>query len=373
MNVPRKTWIIPVAMVLFSAMVALFFNPGQMAPVKLKGITSELQRAEVKGRHDPAFADTVVDSTWAMVLVHSEFSRKNAAGLEALRNWAKQQFIQDRQFLNPLELPHSLPNQTVGDSFFSCLFALPARALETAASSYTGSRMQQFYGTTAFQSFLVDYYDLFGVSEESARLLFRYQEDRAKQSTGVLITALLSAVFLAGLSLLRAGSKISSLRGLSSFWFGLGSFYCFNACTENSVAYLAGALFSLTAGIYLFRPFKMTSGQDGLLSLTRFEPSRRTLAVILWVSVTLLFIQIVNWIKGSILTEPDPITLLIGAISGNFIHDPSGVKRSVLEISGVAWLLLSMSVFYLYRRGGEPSLEVESELKSFTRQKISMQ
>lgn len=370
---PSKSWIVPIVMVLFSAMVALFFNPGQMPPVKLAGIASELQRAEVKGRHDPAFADTVVDSTWAMVLVHSEFSRKNAAGLEALRNWAKQQFIQDRQFLNPLELPHSLPNHTVGDSFFACLFALPARALESTASSFTGSRMQQFYGTTAFKSFLVDYYDLFGVSEESARLLFRYQEDRAKQSTAVLITALLSAIFLVVLGLLRATSKISSLRGLALFWLGLGSLYCFNACSVNSVSYLGGALLALAAGFYLYRPFRLVSGEDGVIALKSLEPSRRTLALVLWVSVTLLFIQIVNWIKGSILTEPDPITLLIGSISGNFIHDPSGIKRSALEISGVAWLILSLSVFYFYRRGGEPSREVETELKSFTRQKISMQ
>src|ERR1700679_1452439 len=70
----------------------------------------------------------------ALVLVISEYSRKNAVALEAIRSWAHQNFQRDRGFL------HSLENTTAAGSHNSVIDALcyslltpPRFLLETEA------------------------------------------------------------------------------------------------------------------------------------------------------------------------------------------------------------------------------------------------
>lgn len=374
MNLLSKMRPILVAFVVIGFLLVFFGVPAKIGPVQIVDPQTELNSPEFKGAIDDQFGERVINSTWAMVLVHSEFSGKNAGGLEALRNWAKEQFIQDRQFLNPLNLPHSRSNVTVIDSFLTSLFGLPASCLEYQTSQFLKSRVNDFQQSSAFQSFRIDYYELFGVSQESAKLLSRYQEERAKESINVLLGACFWFIFGSGISIAWILKRASGQTIISSIWLAFSAFYFYCLVYTNSAIVLTGAILSLFIGLYIAYPLRIVnSDSDQAINLRIGELSYRMLTLAYWLTISLVVIQVVNWIKGGIFTEPDPITLLIGAITGNFLHDPVGIKRSILEISGVSWTMFSLWSFYFYKRATERSSEIESELKSLARQKISIQ
>ncbi len=373
MKTNRKLTYISIGVVLTGFFISFFFDPIKIQPVQILSPEEELTKAEFSGVSDPQFGDTVVNSTWAMVLTHSEFSRENAGGLEALRNWAKQRLISDRQFLNPLNLPQTRSTRTVFDSFTNSFLGLPFRVIESGTAFFLRWRLGEFQETSAYQSFRVNYYELFGISQESAKLLFRYQEERAKESISVLLSAafwICSVVFLICQYLFKQDSLENIL---SLFWYTLAAFYLYLSMSLDSVVVLVGAIGSLALGIYLRYGPRLSVQENKSIRIEKGAFSSGALTFVLWATVSLVFLQIINWIKGGILTGPDPLTLLIGGVTGNFLHDPVGIKRSVLEISGAIWLIFSLVTMYRYKRGRERSREVESELRQFGRQKVSIQ
>jgi hypothetical protein len=60
-----------------------------------------------------------------------------------------------------------------------------------------------------------------------------------------------------------------------------------------------------------------------------------------WVTYSIFLIQVVTWIHTGSLDDPDPITLLISSITGNFLHDPVYAKRAIMLCLGLGWLLIT--------------------------------
>ena len=378
MNLLRKLGFLLVFVVLAGSILSFFANPTVVSPVKILDQKEELESPEFKNREDPGFSERVVNSTWAMVLVHSEFSDKNASGLEALRNWAKQNLTLDNQFLNPIELPRQRENKTIIGSLFGSFFGLPIKFTESLARELLSQRIAAFHQTDAYQTFRGDFYELFGVNKEAVKLLYRYQEDRAKDSIKVLLSCLFwtitSALILFNHFKEKSARKFGVFqRSLAYLWTAFACFYLFMACNSNSSEALAAAVICLVTGLYIAFPLSAIRDEKNELTLVKYELSARACAILLWITISLSGIQIINWIKGGILTDPDPITLLIGAITGNFLHDPTTMKRTVAEVIGVAWLSLTIWTAYYYKINTGRSREVESELKSLGKQKVSIQ
>ncbi len=378
MNSLRRLGFICVFLVLTGFVLSFFGKPTVIAPVSIVDPSKELNAAEFKGFTDSTFGDKVVNSTWAMVLVHSEFSNANASGLESLRNWAKQKFTLDRQFLSPIVLPSSRASSTVLSSLTNSLFGLPIKLADLVTSSFLKWRIEQFHKSNAYQSFRVDFYELFGANQESVKLLFRYQEERAKESLSVVQSFFfwLVTVTVIGANYFRMLSKNepSGLRqSLACFWAALATFYLLNACISNSVEVLAGSCLSSIIAIYLAFPIAIERNELGSLTWMKYELSARAQVILLWLTLSLCGIQVINWIKGGILTNPDSITLLVGAFTGNFVHDPIGIKRGIVEAVGMLWLLLTVWTIYFYKSSTDRSQEIETKLKSLGKQKVSIQ
>lgn len=378
MNLLRRLGVCLVIVVLIGSVVSFFGNPTIKPIGKVLDPAQELNAPEFKGFIDKEFGDRVVNSTWAMVLVHSEFSNDNASGLEALRNWAKSKFTLDRQFLDPIILPESRSSSTVLGALANSVLGLPIKLIDSASSAFLSLRIESFHKSNAYQSFRVDFYDLFGVNQEAVKLLYAYQEERAKVSLLVLQSAFfwfITVVFI-GVNhfKVRKISPDSALRkSLSIFWAALSLFYLVTACTANNVEVFAGAIFSTLIAIYLAFPIALNRKEGGAISWFKYELSTRAQLILLWLTFSLVGIQIISWIKGGILTNPDPVTLLIGSLTGNFVHDPIGIKRSITELLGVTWLGLTIFTAYTFKTRASRSREIETELKSLARQKVSIQ
>ena len=99
-----------------------------------------------------------------------------------------------------------------------------------------------------------------------------------------------------------------------------------------------------------------------VLTLRHTLSSRRIL-VFAWVIVSLLCIQFLTWLKQGVLTDPDPLTLLICSFSGDFIHEPLAVKHFLATFIGLAWSgSFAFMLRTLARRGTESTKEVQKKL-----------
>ena len=368
-----------IILIIFLGSVAAFYgSPTTFSVKQIIDPNKEVDSFIYPVGEDPKFGDRVIDSTWAMVLNHSEYSAGNASGLEALRNWAKHQFTQDRQFLKPVVLPQSHARSTMTGALFSSLFNFQYQFLESTARAYLSYRIAEFHKSSAFQSFRVDFYDLFGVNQESIKLISSYQETRARQSISVLINfavGLLFTIIILFNYLLdrRRMSPGAARRALAFASITLSGFYLINGCVTNNVEALAGSLLALLTGSYLLFPVQVKRDDNKNLKWFRIELSTRVMVVLFWITISLVFIQLINWIKGGILTDPDPLTLLIGALTGNFIHDPLTIKRTITEVIGISWLSLTVLTVYFYRSEAGRSQEIETELRNLERQKVGIQ
>lgn len=370
--------LVAIVIVLLGSVAAFFGSPGVFNSPDIASSSKELNSFSKTVESDPGFGDRVVDSTWAMVLTHSEFSGDNASGLEALRNWAKHEFTKDRQFLNPVILPRGHSRSTVMGAFFNSIFDFPYQVFESASRSYLNWRIEEFHKTSAYHSFRVDYYELFGINKEAISLLAKYQEYRAKESISVLLNFVFgilaaASIFIAYLFGKAKRQPGSARKALAYSWIGLSAFYLVNGCGANNVEALAGSFLSFVTGLYVLYPTSIISGENQGLKWERKQLSPRTITFIFWVMFSLAGIQVINWIKGGILTDPDPLTLFIGATSGNFIHDPIAIKRTIMEIIGILWLSLTVWAIYFYKSESGRSREIETELRSLSKQKVGIQ
>ncbi len=186
----------------------------------------------------------------ALVLVISEFSRKNAIALEALRSWAHANFQRDPAFLHTVEtVSVSSTHNSILDSFCYSLFAPPQTILESGAKSVLKHQIAAFHSTKEYESFRTDYFDSFGLDHESAGMLARYQSERAMKAVEVLIAcdywivaALIGTALhfrcpypdpIVALAALSGFLLVRSFSVLHSTF--LGSERCFGACFFNRV------------------------------------------------------------------------------------------------------------------------------------------
>lgn len=366
----RRPGSIIVLLVLSACLLSFFGNPGgNLVREVIVDPAVEVEATDLQEAFDAGFADRVLNSSWAMVLIHSNFSDGNAVGLEALRNWAKEQFSRDKQFLHPLSIPRRAPSATVFEALSTRLLGNLKTAMDAKLSQFLAWRVGEFANTGAYQSFRVDYYELFGVSNESGTLLARYQDERARSSLGALTGALFWLLFgtVLAISYLRAREKHLSppaQRYLSHIWLAFSFFYLVVAWSGGNVGALAACILCAVAGAYLRYPVRPIQGREGEVTLASLALSQRTCVVLAWLTFSMVGIQIVSWLRFSFLNEPDPLTLIICGLSGDFIHDPVNIKRTIVEIFGVSWAIVTVWAAVAFKRGAMPSSELETQLES---------
>lgn len=328
---------------------------------------------------DTSFGERVVNhSLFAVVLHHSQYSGDNANALESVRSWAANEFHQDPRFLHPVILPKPVASSTFLNASAYNILAVPYYLSTQAIAAFLSSRIDSYCQTESFKAFATDYYELLGQDGEAATLLARYQTERGKSAINVLLSLV---YFFAALALAPLANR--PLRRLALHWrepFGpdgasaatafayflicLATFYFSQAVLEESTAaqsILAGIACSAVA-LYALFPVQISVDASEVLALRHTLSNRRVL-VFAWVVVSLLCIQFLTWLKQGVLTDPDPLTLLICSFSGDFIHEPLAVKHFLATAIGLAWSVsFAFMLRTLARRGSESTKEVQKKL-----------
>ncbi|MDP3508929.1 MAG: hypothetical protein Q8T09_13160 [Candidatus Melainabacteria bacterium] len=340
---------------------------------------------------DSKFAEMVMNSSsYAVFLCRSEYSSGNANSLEALRGWAAQQFHNDPRFLHPVILPRPTASSTFLNSTASCLFSAPYYLASQAAAGIISKRVDSYCDSESFRVFKNDFAGLFGSDAEAATLLARYQSDRARTAINPLLsvllwllTALLSPFlvrpFMRAAAFWRAPFMTSSEPALarktstnataaaayfSYFVSALGVYYTAQALVVETTAAPSAiaAIVCGAAALYVLFPVKVFVDNDEVL-LLRSTITTRSVVISAWLFLSVLSIQMLTWIKQGVLTEPDPISLLISACTGDFIHDPLTAKRWISTAIALAWSASFVFILkILSRRGSESSREVTKKL-----------
>jgi hypothetical protein len=330
---------------------------------------SSIARNAVAPPHN--LADRVAKSyNLAFVIVKSEFSDKNANALESLRNWASKNFQHDPNFLHPASLERRTEsNQSIIDSFSYSILATTHYLLEQCVASFLQWRIHAFHGTHAYESFRNDFYNVFGQDTDSATLLARYQSHRAQQAIDPLLGASLWLI-LAGLGLImffRGKSDDHAGRGqriLASTWLALALFYIVSAWIQNQVPILISAIVCGAIGLYLQRPVKITYGENHGLNLEWIRLGQPTIALLYWITISMLLIRIVSWIKTGSLLDPDPVTLVVSSFTGDFLHDPAEIKRNIDRWVGVIWTLFTLWTIFRITEEADEDFEWEEDLST---------
>ncbi len=308
--------------------------------------------------------------TLALVLVKSEFSEKNATGLEYLRVWAQEEFQKDPSFLRPVTLNVPVEvHHSVIDSLFFNLFAGPVYLMQGEVMDYLAKRIDDFHHSRAYLSFVSDYYEVFGMDMESASLLARYQSERAKSAVNVILGAgfwlMVTLGGIASMFIARRGMRKSRGQWLLSYgWLFVAALYFVIGWTENLVAVMASSLICGAIGIYLYKPFKILVGEENSFSVKLVTLSPQFIAIFAWISVTLVAVRLITWVKTGTLFTPDPLTLLASSWSGDFLHEPLHAKKNITRVVGLGWLLYGLWTAYYISYDPKESAEVERTLDS---------
>ncbi|MBS2008552.1 MAG: hypothetical protein JST01_16005 [Cyanobacteria bacterium SZAS TMP-1] len=328
---------------------------------------------------DTAFGERVVkNSPFALILHHSEYSNANANALEAVRSWAASEFHQDPRFLHPVILPKPVASSTFLNATAYNVLAVPYYVSAQAIGGFLSSRIDTFSTSPAFQSFAADYYDLLGKDGEAAVLLARYQSERAKAAINPFLSLLYFILAFAFSPVVtRPFRKIalawrapfgpegaSAAAVFSYFLTCLSTFYFSQAVLVESSA-AQSILAGITCGalaLYALLPVQIIVDEKEVLTL-RHTMSNRRLLVFSWVVLTLFCVQFLTWLKQGVLTDPDPLTLLICGFSGDFLHEPMAVKHFLATAIGLAWSVsFAFMLRTLARRGSESTKEIQKKL-----------
>lgn len=326
---------------------------------------------------DTSFSDAVMkSSTWGVVLMRSEYSNGNANALEAVRTWAAEQFHRDPRFLHPIILPTAGHNATFINSGAYSLFAAPYFALSDWVSQWMGGQIEMASNSPEFKAFREDYVGLFGNSNEAATLLARYQADRARSAVNPILCAIffLLGCLAAPFGISRLGSLAFRWRIGQPGWQEAAVFSYFTAflgvgyvaqalVLENTSAWsLTAALVSFGCAAYVLFPLKVIADRSEVL-IHRANIDEREVKIFAWLFLSALAVQALTWLKQGQLTSPDPITLIISAVSGDFIHEHLVVKRTLASAIAVVWSLSFAYILSLIaRRGTDSSEEVAKKL-----------
>jgi hypothetical protein len=149
---------------------------------------------------------------------------------------------------------------------------------------------------------------------------------------------------------------------LSGLWFALALFYLIETWTHNSVQVMLSSLICAAVGFYLRRPIVWSRGEDKGLSFRLVTLGSKSLTLITFVTVSLLSIHLLTWLRTGTIDNPDPITLLYSALTGNFFHDPVDLKRDLARMIAVLWLIALASCLRILTLAQEPDLEAPERL-----------
>ncbi len=306
----------------------------------------------------------------ALVLVKSEFSEKNAKGIEFLRVWAQENFQKDPSFLHPvtLDVPPEVHHSII-DSFLFNLFAAPVYFLQGQVMDIIANRIDHFHHSRAYLSFIGDYYEVFGMDQESASLLARYQSERGKTAVNVILCAVFWLLVTIGgiIAVLTAKLGARKSRGqwlLAYGWLLVAVLYFVVAWTENQVAVMASSVICGAIGMFLLKPLKLQISEEGVLSLKTVTLSPQFIGIFAWISVSLVAVRLLTWITVGTAFAPDPLTLLACSWSGDFLHEPIHAKKDIKNLVGILWLLYGLWTAYYISYDPKSSAEVERTLDS---------
>ena len=364
-----------VALTVVVALLAYFVKP---RPPLTELVTpgQELPQSQMSYPGDATLANRVAKSYGiALVLIQSPFTQKNVMALESVREWARDRFQREPDFLHPVSLqPINERRHTFIEAFTYNLFTAPRYFLEDLAGQFLQMRIASFHDSKAYTSFRTSYFDLFGWDYDAAALLARYQSDKADQAEDVLLWSVLWAGLIVygaiTLAMTKRQERLPKLQRLLSYlWLLLSFCYLGRAWIENKVSVLVSAFICALIGFYLRFPFvvkrisdNQTSEERIALFKTPFLTSQVALSA--WLTYSLFAIQIMTWIKTSVLDDPDALTLLICGMSGNFLHDPFIFKKNIGRVVGIFWILVSFWAARLARPNAQAEMEAEEQLAS---------
>ncbi len=366
----RKVATAVIALTVLSALLAYFVKPH---PPLLEMVSPQQELPDYKAHYpgDTSLANRLSKSYGlAMVLIQSPYTENNVIALEAIRSWGREQFQKEPDFLHPVSLEYPNPRRhSFIEAFFFNLFTSPRYFLEEQMGNLISWRIADFHNSSEYTSFRTSYFETFGVDADSAALLARYQTDKGKMAVGVVLWSLMWLIaFFVGLIYLITGSaktRFERLQRVIAFlWLLLAPCYLARAYIENSVATLVSALVSAIIGLYLRFPFIIKIEDRGALRVYATTMNSKRVTFAAWMSYSLLAIQILTWLKTESLIDPDPISLLIAAATGNFVHDPIAEEKIIGRIIAFGWVVISIWAGSEINRDAKAAFEAEEKLAS---------
>ncbi len=335
-----------VLMVSLCCVLSYFVKPKAPA-LELVSPKQELPNFSAKYPGDTTLANRVMKSYGlAMILVQSPYTQRNVISIENVRSWARDRFQAHPDFLHPVSIGgRTEKNDTVFGAIGYNLFAGLHYWLQERAGEVLSWRIKQFHGSYAYQSFNLAFFDLFGRDAETATLLARYQTERGRLAVNVvlwsavwLLYGVAACVWLTAPSRLRRWERWRLVLG--GVWLIAATSYFVAAWMNNELSTFLAAVGSLTAALYTLFPTIIARHKEAEPSLVRIEMTPAGIAFATWITISLLAVQVVTWIRAGHPDFPDPVTLLLSSLTGNFIHDPVNAKRMVLTLIGIPWVVL---------------------------------
>ena len=370
MNKSTRFVTLAVATVIAAATLAFFVKP--KAPLlDLVSPKQELSTYEAQYPGDTRLADRVIKSyALAMVLVHSPYTHPNVTALENVRSWARDNFHKQPDFLHPSSLPvtHE-PNNTVFGAVGYNLFANFKFFLEEQIGELLRLQIAVFHNTSSYETFNISFFDTFGRDGDTATLLARYQSDRAKLAVDAVLWSLLwvGACISFAWTLLRPSKtpRFDRLRlVLGNFWLLLGGQYFIVSWVCNEVSSLISSFVAVAVGLYFLRPVALLSHAESPRRITRILLSNKWVAMGAWCTLTFVSIQLLTWIRGGVPDSPDPVTLILSSLSGDFIHDPVNAKRTITSAIGILWLMTGLWTLRQYFKNEPLQPEADANIES---------
>ena len=306
----------------------------------------------------------------AFVLFETPYSGANVRALENVRSWARENYQAAPDFLHPVSIkPEAEPNDTVIGALGYNLFASLRYAAEGIVGNILRNRIEDFHETTAYNSFNLAFFEVYGKDAESATLLARYQSDKAKSAIDLVIWAagwmLGGFVGLTYLAFSPRRQRFDRIRQLLvAFWGTVAASYAIGAWMSNSIPAFTSAIVAAAVALFFCKPFILLTREDSSLKVFFITLSSRWIALSVWASYSAIAILVLTWIRCSLPDTSDPVTLLLSALSGNFLYDPEEGKRIVARVLGALWVCVSIWAFVQRDKDARISDELEAGLAS---------
>lgn len=359
-----------VLLVVVACLLSYFVKP--KAPMtELVTPDQELPGYEAQYPGDTSLSQRVMSSYGlAFVLFESPYTGTNVRALENVRSWARERFQAAPDFLHPVSIrPEQEPNDTVVGAIGYNLLGAIRYTAEGFVSNFLKDRIEDFHGTPAYNSFSTAFFEVYGKDSESATLLARYQSDKAKGSIHVvlwsaawLISSILSLAYITFSPRAQRFDRIRKV--LVALWGITALSYCITAWMSNSIPAFSSALLSALAAVYFCKPFVLLTRTDSSLKVYFITLSSRWIALSVWGTFSAFAILILTWIRCTMPDTTDPVSLLLSALSGNFLYDPEEGKRLIARVIGGVWIAVSVWAFFQRDKDARVSDELEAELAS---------